>query len=218
MFTGLIQTIGKVSLQVNHLKVEHFKSFDKLTIGDSIAVDGVCLTVVDIEAGANVFTADVSEETLKRTTLGNKVEKSGFVNLEPALRLTDRLAGHLVSGHVDGLGRVVSIRQLENSWNVEFSWQDLEYSRYICEKGSICIDGISLTVSNFSEDGVRFSVAVIPHTWSETSLRYLSEGSLVNLEADIMAKYAERLLIKSQYSRISSPKIDRSWLDANGWI
>tara|TARA_Y100001968_G_scaffold275091_1_gene268629 strand:- start:3501 stop:4157 length:657 start_codon:yes stop_codon:yes gene_type:complete len=218
MFTGLIQTVGKVSLQVKSLKVEYFNAFDALNIGDSVSVDGVCLTVVSIDSPTSSFTSDVSEETLKRTTLGHKAEINGFVNLEPALRLSDRLGGHLVSGHVDGLGKVVSIRKLKNSWNVEVTWKEPKYGRYICEKGSICIDGISLTVANLSENGRKFSVAVIPHTWMATSLRHLSEGNLVNLEADIMAKYAEKLLNQYQSKITTNNEITKSWLTSQGWI
>ena len=217
MFTGLIHTVGKISLQAKSLKIKSFCSFDSLNIGDSVAVDGVCLTVVDIDSRANTFVADVSEETLKRTTLGYKAEINGFVNLEPALRLTDRLGGHLVSGHVDGLGKVVSIKQLNNSWSVDFVWQEHEYGRFICNKGSICIDGISLTISKFSADGQNFSVAVIPHTWSETSLQYLSEGDLVNLEADMMAKYAERILSIPESKKSTPDELTQAWLATQGW-
>ena len=219
MFTGLIQGVGKVSLQVNSLKIEHSIAFDDLSIGDSIAVDGVCLTVVDIHSGINSFSADISEETLKRTTLGYKAKKNGFVNLELALRLKDRLGGHLVSGHVDGLGKIKSIKQLQNSWSVEVYWEDSKYGKYICKKGSICIDGISLTVAEFSEDGRNFSAAVIPHTWYETSLQYLTEGSLVNLEADIIAKYTERILTGSEFKdgEPLAEEINKSWMAKHGW-
>tara|TARA_Y100001968_G_scaffold314963_2_gene341011 strand:- start:8517 stop:9173 length:657 start_codon:yes stop_codon:yes gene_type:complete len=218
MFTGLIQAVGKVSLQVNSLKIEYPNLFGSINIGDSVAVDGVCLTVVHIDVEGHNFLADISEETLRRTTLGYKATMNGFVNLELALQLKDRLGGHLVTGHVDGFGKIISIKNLNNSWNVEVSWEDPEYGRYICEKGSICIDGISLTVAQFSDNGRRFSIAVIPHTWMATSLHHLSEGTLVNLEADIMAKYAERILSKSNIEVSSTPELNKSWLSAQGWI
>ena len=217
MFTGLIQDVGNIFLQGKSLRVEGCESFSPLHLGDSISVDGVCLTVADF--APNGFFADVSEETLSRTTLGRKAERNDFVNLEPALRLSDRLGGHLVSGHVDGLGEVISINKMKNSWNLGISWNDADYGRYICEKGSICIDGISLTVADCSKDGINFSIAVIPHTWTATSLQYLSIGDLVNLEADLMAKYAESLLSKKGSNETDSVSdlITNSWLEMNGW-
>tara|TARA_Y100001968_G_C19338204_1_gene708016 strand:+ start:72 stop:728 length:657 start_codon:yes stop_codon:yes gene_type:complete len=217
MFTGLIQEVGNIYRQGNNLKIIGGKSFSPLALGDSISVDGVCLTVADIVS--NGFYADVSEETLSRTTLGKKSERNDFVNLEPALRLSDRLGGHLVSGHVDGLGKVISVEESQKSWNLEVRWNDPVYGRYICEKGSICIDGISLTIADCSEDGMNFSIAVIPHTWTATSLKYLSVGDEVNLEADLMAKYAESLMRKSISGNKNPPNTDISklWLESHGW-
>lgn len=217
MFTGLIQSIGKVHRQGNHLRIEVAGPFPIVKLGDSVAVDGVCLTVMDVIF--NGFLADISEETLRRTTLGSKSEKGEFVNLEPALRLSDRLGGHLVSGHIDGIGEVISIKELMNSWDLEVSWKDVFYGRYICEKGSVCVDGISLTVSKCTRNGRRFSIAVIPHTWVSTSLKHLKESSLVNLEADLMAKYAESILDKSQSGDLHSlpNNISKSWLKEHGW-
>ena len=217
MFTGLIQSIGKVSLQGQNLRVEGCEPFSPLLLGDSVAVDGVCLTVASLIP--NGFLADVSEETLKRTTLGKKAEKNRFVNLEPALSLSDRIGGHLVSGHVDGLGLVNSIDRFQYSWNIRVNWLSIDFGRYICEKASICLDGISLTIADCSESGDNFSIAVIPHTWTNTSLQHLKEGALVNLEVDLMAKYAEKLLknINSGNKNIQSENITTSWLEKNGW-
>tara|TARA_Y100001968_G_scaffold298679_1_gene308720 strand:+ start:291 stop:947 length:657 start_codon:yes stop_codon:yes gene_type:complete len=217
MFTGLIQSIGKVRRQGDHLKIEVVGPFPLVKLGDSVAVDGVCLTVMDVIS--NGFLADISEETLRRTTLGSKSGKGEFVNLEPALRASDRLGGHLVSGHIDGIGEVISIKELRNSWDLEVRWKDAFYGRYICEKGSICVDGISLTVSKCIRNGERFFIAVIPHTWVSTSLKYLTENSMVNLEADLMAKYAESILDKSK-SGVLNPlvnNISKSWLNEHGW-
>ena len=217
MFTGLIQAVGNVHRQGNSLRVDGCESLFPLSHGESISVDGVCLTVTDFSEKS--FWADISEETLHRTTLGRKAENNEVVNLEPALRLSDRLGGHLVSGHVDGLGEVTSIKELKNSWALDVVWKDQIYGRYICEKGSICIDGISLTVAACSENGISFSIAVIPHTWLETSLQYLAVGKLVNLEADLMAKYAERLLDKNKTNKehYLSNDISKTWLESNGW-
>ena len=144
------------------------------------------------------------------------------MNLEPALRLSDRLGGHLVTVHVDGIGKVISLEFLSNFWRLEGCWKEPEFGRYICEKGSIAIDGISLTVVEALEKGSRFSVAVIPHTWESTSLQFLSLGSLVNLEADLMAKYAESLLGHMDISSIGktanhSADVTKDWLAKHGW-
>lgn len=217
MFTGLIQSIGKVSRQGQSLQVQGCEPFSPLFLGDSVAVDGVCLTVASIIPKG--FLADVSEETLRRTNLGQKAEYDGFVNLEPALRLSDRIGGHLVSGHVDGLGLINSIERLTYSWKIEVNWRSIDFGRYICEKASICLDGISLTIADCSESGDTFSISVIPHTWSNTSLQHLEEGRIVNLEVDLMAKYAEKLLknINSAPNNLPSPKISSSWLEKHGW-
>tara|TARA_Y100001968_G_scaffold220967_1_gene203906 strand:- start:2160 stop:2816 length:657 start_codon:yes stop_codon:yes gene_type:complete len=217
MFTGLIQAVGKVGRQGKNLRVEGCEPFSPLLLGDSVAVDGVCLTVVSLIPGG--FLADVSEETLMRTTLGQKAENNGIVNLEPALRFSDRIGGHLVSGHVDDLGKIISIERLPRSWNTEVSWRNIDFGRYICKKASICLDGISLTIADCSKNGDKFSIAVIPHTWNNTSLQYLEEGSLVNLEIDLMAKYAEKLLsnIKANRKNTPSETINASWLEKHGW-
>ena len=220
MFTGLIQSIGTVERRSEGLAVKGCDPFSPLTIGESVAVDGVCLTVVDLVYDG--FLADVSEETLGRTTLGAKASKGDKVNLERALRLSDRLGGHLVSGHVDGLGEVISVEAKSKSWEIEIRWKDLFYGRYICDKASIALNGISLTVTKSEDEGERFCLSVIPHTWAGTSLNELVVGDLVNLEADLMAKYAENLLNKSahqlQVLQISSqPKITKAWLESHGW-
>ncbi len=221
MFTGLIQSVGRVTQRSKGLLVEGCKFFFPLKLGDSIAVDGVCLTVAEIAPDG--FWADVSEETLSRTTLGNKAQKGSLVNLEPALKLSDRLGGHLVTGHIDGLGEVVSLADLSQSWILEMRLLDDLFIRYVCEKGSIAIDGVSLTVASLSDDETRFSIAVIPHTWETTSLKELNVGSLVNIEVDLLAKYSERLLSFNQnISRTKGAQqfpsdISREWLESNGW-
>tara|TARA_Y100001968_G_C19433828_1_gene758520 strand:- start:1837 stop:2493 length:657 start_codon:yes stop_codon:yes gene_type:complete len=217
MFTGLIQSIGRVNRQGKHLRVEGCAPFSPLLLGDSVSVDGVCLTV--LSCTPNGFLADVSEETLRRTTLGQKSENNGLVNLEPALRLSDRIGGHLVSGHVDGLGIVTSVDRLTYSWNLQVRWEDINFGRYVCEKASICLDGISLTIAKCSENGSEFSIAVIPHTWASTSLQHLEKDVFVNLEADLMAKYAEKLLgnFGSEEQHLNNNKVNLSWLKEHGW-
>ena len=220
MFTGLIQAVGTVTRRSGGLVVEGCQSFSPLTLGESVAVDGVCLTVADFFRSG--FISDVSEETLSRSTLGAKAEKGGLVNLEPALRLSDRLGGHLVSGHVDGQGEIISVEALKNSWRIDIRWQNPIFGRYICEKASVTVDGISLTVGGCSKRGSSFWIAVIPHTWVNTSLRYLDKGSLVNLEADLMAKYVQSLLERmdgshTRKSSSSGDEISKDWLTSHGW-
>ncbi len=220
MFTGLVQAVGKLRLQGKALLIEGVPSDFLMNIGDSVAVDGVCLTVSSLRKHG--FVADISEETLKRTTLGDKAIRNGKVNLELALRLSDRLGGHLVSGHIDGIGKVISIEELPNSWVLGISLEEKNLAKYICDKGSIAIDGVSLTVSKSTNDGVIFYIAVIPHTWQMTTLQDLSLSMLVNLETDLMAKYAEKLLrhkeiMSTEYNKIDQNFISENWLAKNGW-
>ena len=216
MFTGLVQAVGRIKRRSAAVLIEGCSGFGPLGIGDSVAVDGVCLTVAELSGDG--FRADVSEETLRRTTLGAKAERGGAVNLEPALRLTDRLGGHMVSGHVDAIGTVSSVEALPQSWELALRWQDPRFGRYVCEKASIAVDGISLTVASCSEDGVRFDLAVIPHTWSVTTLRNLAVGDQVNLEADQLARYAERLLaLDAGGANQSAETISAGWLSEHGW-
>ena len=217
MFTGLIQAIGTIKKNNFGVVVDGCRPFSPLKLGDSISVDGVCLTVSELMNDS--FLANISEETLKRTNLAEKAQKNGYVNLEPALRLSDRLGGHIVSGHIDGLGEVVSIENMQNSWNLKVSWGDSKFCRFMCDKASICLNGISLTIAEIYFDGCEFSVAVIPHTWSNTCLQFLKIGEKVNLEVDLMAKYAEKLLKVNINDSISkkSPIINSQWLREQGW-
>ena len=222
MFTGLVQAVGQLQRRSGgvELLIPPGGALDPaaLQLGDSVAVDGVCLTVTQRSAAG--FCADVSEETLARTTLAAKADRRGWVNLEPALRLADRLGGHLVSGHVDGLGTVVAVEQQPASWRLVLRWNDPAYGRYVCEKASVAVDGISLTVADCSGDGAEFWIAVIPHTWSSTTLQQLRAGDAVNLEADLLAKYTERLLGWRQQgdtNAMPSGSISAAWLAEHGW-
>ena len=220
MFTGLVQAVGQLQRTGTgvELLIPTGSALDPaaLQLGDSVAVDGVCLTVA--AHSPQGFRADVSEETLARTTLAAKAQRRGWVNLEPALRLADRLGGHLVSGHVDGQGTVVAVEQQPASWRLSLRWDDPAYGRYICEKASVAVDGISLTVAGCDGDGAAFWIAVIPHTWGSTTLRQLRPGDAVNLEADLLAKYTERLLhhAGTQASE-STPPVTAAWLADHGW-
>lgn len=194
MFTGIIQAVGSlrrreprggdVRLAIDTGSLE----LADVALGDSIAVSGVCLTVVSLEERG--FAADVSNETLSLTTLGG-LASGDAVNLEKALRLADRLGGHLVSGHVDGLGRIISITPDARSQRWTFEVPPA-LARYIVAKGSICIDGTSLTVNEIN--GQRFGVNLIPHTVEHTAFRQRRPGDAVNIEVDLVARYIERLV------------------------
>tara|TARA_Y100001935_G_scaffold247450_1_gene243369 strand:+ start:1341 stop:2003 length:663 start_codon:yes stop_codon:yes gene_type:complete len=218
MFTGIIQSMGNLKIEENASFIEILDDNFEMGIGDSIAVDGICLTVKEIFQ-KNIFSVDVSEETLQKTTLGKNYSSKKIVNLEPALRLSDRLGGHIVSGHVDGLGEVVNIEKLDKSWLLSIKWQNKNYSKYIVNKGSICVNGISLTIASHKNDGEIFSIAVIPHSWQNTNLQFLSVGQIVNLEADALIKYVEKLLYSKENNTHNSrsKEITFAWLKENGW-
>ena len=215
MFTGLIEDVGIVSEihnsgQDHRLAVRSAGLASQAEIGDSIAVDGTCLTVVSITS--DVFVADVSTESLSRTTLGLK-GVGDRVNLEPALRLGDRLGGHLVTGHVDGLGRIVD-RHGESNGTVFTISAGPDLVPLIIEKGSITVDGVSLTVNRIGQD--RFSVMVIPHTMKHTTLCDRRKGHRVNLETDLLGKYVARLL--DSRSEAARPSINMETLARNGFL
>ena len=202
MFTGLIQSRGKirgladdrVEILIDPARVEIILA--DLEIGDSIAVDGVCLTAERLLSQG--FVATVSPETWQRSTLEQNVTNSSrWVNLETSLRAGGKVGGHFVTGHVDGWGQLAEVQQSAAAWELKFmlppaqSWQE-PIAKYIVAKGSIAVNGISLTVANCGADW--FTVAVIPHTYAETNLNGLAAGDLVNLEGDILSKYVEKLL------------------------
>lgn len=192
MFTGIITAIGRIAAARPHgdglrLRIEAGGlGLDDVAIGDSIAIQGVCHTVVAKDAQA--FEVDTSRATLDVTT---GLEAGREVNLEKSLRLSDRLGGHLVQGHVDGVGSVVSFEDLGGSWRLVID-APAELARFIARKGAICVDGVSLTVN--AVDGATFEVNIIPHTRQATTFRGLAPGARVNLEADMLARYVERIL------------------------
>lgn len=193
MFTGIVEEVGKIKkIERNtvsaKLSIEADKVLQEVKEGDSIAVNGICLTVTSFTK--NSFTADVMHETMNRTTLG-KLKENSPVNLERALSVRGRFGGHMVSGHIDGRGKIVGIEKDDNA--VLFTIETTEkILRYIVEKGSIAINGISLTVARV--DRKNFTVSVIPHTLKVTSLGSFQKGDEVNLENDIVGKYIEKLL------------------------
>jgi riboflavin synthase len=196
MFSGIVQAVGKISrvekreggvrLAFHAVRL----GMDDVAIGDSIAVNGVCLTVVTKTTSG--FEADVSAETLNCTT---GLDAAGEVNLEKSLRLSDRLGGHIVSGHVDGVGEVVEFRSAGESTLLRVR-APKELERYIARKGSVTLQGVSLTVNDVS--GPEFDINLIPHTLVATTLKHLKSGAKVNLEVDMLARYVERILGASQ--------------------
>ncbi len=201
MFTGIIVALGRVHSIEQRGGDARFRidagalDLARAHIGDSISVQGVCLTVTQLESGC--FDADVSRETLDKTTL-SVLKPGDAVNLEPALRAGDPLGGHLVSGHVDAVGRLVAMREDARSWRMEFELP-AHLARFVAPKGSICLDGVSLTVNEVraAPSGGRFDVNIIPHTFSVTSLGKRKAGDAVNVEIDLIARYLDRLIAKT---------------------
>ncbi|WP_299489670.1 riboflavin synthase [Acaryochloris sp. IP29b_bin.137] len=219
MFTGLIQGLGYLQPQGQQQLLVQCKSvpfWDSLAIGDSVAVDGVCLTVETlVDQG---FGVSVSPETVQRTTLSQRLNTRQAVNLEPALSVGDRLGGHFVTGHIDDVGVVQGIQQTDTSWELSFAVPDA-IARYIVHKGSVAINGISLTVADCDESGAHFKVAVIPHSFANTNLQDLNLGDQVNIETDVLGKYVAKLLRFPRHasSTASLPEITPEFLSTHGF-
>jgi riboflavin synthase len=214
MFTGLIQTVGTLStLSETEVQVtcNDVRLLHDLELGDSVAVDGVCLTVM--RCLSDGFVAAVSPETLDRTALGRRNAEMP-VNLEASLRVGSKLGGHFVTGHVDGAGYLESAIPTETSWEMRFAVGDRRVARYIVPKGSIAVNGISLTVADCDAAGSWFMVAVIPLTYAETNLQYLRPGDHVNLEGDILGKYVEKFLRLGSSDALSTPELSEALPDS----
>ena len=206
MFTGIITAIGHIQSISNlgegeqygkrlHIATPH-GYLDDVGLGDSIALNGACMTVTTLDLPGKVFTVDVSAESLHKTT---GLDHAGEVNLEKALAAHDRLGGHIVSGHVDGVGEVVSFAPVGESWELRIK-APKALGHYLAYKGSITVQGVSLTVNSVKDeaDGTYFSINLIPHTVENTALKLLKTGSPVNLEVDVIARYVARMLGKEQ--------------------
>lgn len=217
MFTGIIEEIGRIDsikkgTQSAVLGIRCQKVLEGTKTGDSIAVNGVCLTVTSLHEQG--YTADVMAETLERSSLGS-LSKNSPVNLERAMAADGRFGGHIVAGHIDGTGKIRDIRRDETA-----VWYTVEAEphllRYVVEKGSIAIDGISLTVARVTEGD--FSVSIIPHTQGETSLGFRQKGDIVNLECDVIGKYVEKLMKTTEKTTGVESKITDAFLMEHGFV
>jgi riboflavin synthase len=229
VFTGLVESLGTInSLEQEHLKVtinENSREviLSDLAIGDSIAVDGICLTVEVIVSDG--FVATASPETLQRTTLGYLQQATKYVNLETSLRMGSKLGGHFVTGHVDGIGCLVESIAKAKAWEMTFTcpesvletWQEA-IAPYLVLKGSVAVNGISLTIADCDAQGTWFKVAVIPHTYQNTNLFYLQPGDWVNLESDILGKYVNKLLLHRFGKAKTEQDLDLAFLAEHGYL
>lgn len=193
MFTGIITHLGKITRKEHlgaDLRLNIAADFQDIILGESIAINGVCLTVTEYKK--NEFCVDVSQETLRCTAL-KKININDTVNLERSIKASDRLGGHWVSGHVDGLSRILEIRMQGQSRFIRMSMPN-DLSRLIAAKGSVTLEGISLTVNTVTDNA--FTINIIPHTWQHTTLQHKHVGDELNLEVDVLARYVERLITK----------------------
>ncbi len=217
MFTGLIEEVGTVA-SVQHtpsgsrIIVSAKAILENLKQGDSIAIDGVCTTVIAFDGSG--FTIEASPETLDKTTF-KSLKKGSLVNLERPLTPTSRIGGHYVTGHVDGLAKLISKTPVGISYILQFEVIDNALAQYIVQKGSITLSGISLTVNTVKSR--RFSVAIIPHTLTHTNLNQLMLGDLVNIETDLLGKYVKKFL-SPVFHAVDDASIDESFLQENGFI
>jgi riboflavin synthase len=214
MFTGIIEGLGEIkSIRSGSksfsLDIDTGDVLENPSLGESVAIDGVCLTIVAWKH--SIMSFDVSKETLNRTTF-NDLREGNRVNLERAMRLGDRVGGHIVQGHVDSVGTLVKVATSGNGYEVEVE-PKIEAMKYIIEKGSIAISGISLTVAKKNKR--TFSIAIIPHTWETTTLKFKKQGSKVNIECDMIAKYVENLV--KPFNVRSGNDIDESFLGNHGF-
>lgn len=207
MFTGIIEELGTfLSLTNSSIKIGCKKILDDIKIGDSISTNGICLTVTAFDNSS--FSADVMPETFRKTSLEN-INCGDFINLERALKLNDRFGGHIVSGHIDGIGQIKSTKSEGNAIIVNVSTEK-HLLKFIAPKGSVALDGMSLTVVNVNDS--NFSVSLIPHTRDVTNFKSKKIGSIVNIETDVLAKYLDRLI------NFKSSSISKEFLMKEGFI
>jgi len=208
MFTGIIEEIGTIqSINSHKITIKCTSVLQNSEIGCSISVNGVCLTAKKINNDS--FTADISPETMNVTML-SELKAGDYVNLERALKFSDRMNGHIVQGHVDTTGKVISVTKSGDFYELKISF-DKSFRKYVVKKGSIAINGISLTIAGCSDDFV--TIAIIPHTFDMTALKHLKTGDNVNIEFDILAKYVEKNLLSADNSSITM-----NFLERNGFV
>lgn len=217
MFTGIIQKLGKVKKINNQgdaytitISAEDF--LNEVSVGDSIATNGVCLTVTN--KNKNEFTADVMPTTFRKTTF-SQLKVGSLVNLEKSMRITDGFDGHIVSGHIDSIGKIINIKEDNNAILIQIE-PPSKTLKYFIPEGSVAIDGISLTIAKLTEKD--FTVSIIPHTRKWTTLKEKSVGSFVNIEGDVLGKYVERLLNFKENQKSSSSDISKDFLEDNGFM
>jgi|LGOV01.1.fsa_nt_gb riboflavin synthase len=216
MFTGIIEEVGTVT-SIQKMKdsmklwIQGNKIFEGLKVGDSIAVNGLCLTVC--EFNKTVFRADVMGESLNRSGIG-RLNIGSKVNLERAMMISDRFGGHIVTGHIDGIGRIAKIKEKENAIEITVKTEP-KIIRYCVEKGSITLDGISLTIGKVNADG--FIISIIPHTKKCTTLMEKNTGDFLNIENDLIGKYIEKLMINSGGVEETNKKVTLDFLEENGF-
>ncbi|MEA5512301.1 riboflavin synthase [Crocosphaera sp. UHCC 0190] len=229
MFTGLIQGLGILyPLESDRFTLSIFDAstnpiLSDLALGDSVAVDGVCLTVEEIVNDG--FVATASPETLQRTTLTQKIQTATYVNIEPSLRVGSKLGGHFVTGHIDGIGCLQESISTDKAWEMTFAapssrleqWHHY-IGRYLIPKGSVAVNGISLTVADCDRQGTWFKAAVIPHTYHQTNLCHLKIGDWVNIEGDILGKYVAKLLGQPLQPQQETSEISLTFLTENGYL
>lgn len=214
MFSGIIEYIGKVDKieKINgglSLNISAKNIFNDLKIGDSVSVDGVCLTVTSFNE--NYFTADAVGETLNKTTIGN-LKLNSRVNLERAIQYNQRIGGHLVQGHINSTTKISSIQKLGENYALEVVLPD-NLMKYVINEGSIAVNGISLTVAEIN--GNKITISVIPHTWNNTTLQFKKQNDLVNIEVDLLAKYIEKMLFGKDKN--NNKNISTDWLKNLGY-
>jgi len=216
MFTGIVEEIGKVKsvfrgTNALRLDIEAKKVLENLRVGESINISGACQTVIEMEKSS--FAVEVVEETLQKTNLG-QLRSGDWVNLERSLKPSDRLSGHIVTGHIDCVGKIISIERKQKSLIFKVSFPR-KFSSYMVEKGSISLEGVSLTIVNVSPDAI--SVSIIPFTYENTNFKYKKENDLVNVELDIIGKYIKKMIDSRTSQGDEEEKITEDFLREKGW-
>ncbi|MFW5976579.1 MAG: riboflavin synthase [Bacillota bacterium] len=217
MFTGIIQEVGIFKNKFTagdkyQVTIETDNLTQKITRGESIAVNGACLTVVEFDQ--NYFTADVMPETLKSTNL-KELKKGSKVNLELPLTPADFMGGHIVTGHIDGIGKIRNIKSQKNAYLIDVSFGK-ELRKFMVDKGSIALNGVSLTIADINNEIIR--VSLIPETWNQTNFCYINSGDIVNIETDLIGKYVIQIMNRNKEESNQNSKLNKDFLSQNGFM